>query len=139
MTSERLYVQHAPLPAAAAATETDRTGRNEWRHYDRTPAWAIHTDDVMQPGEDKKGREFNFEATPIKVANRLYLCTPHRRVLVLNATTGKTLWTYDPHNDTRANEYLACRGVPITNRPPRQCPLRSAHYQHHRRCQTHRA
>ncbi|MGL9723503.1 membrane-bound PQQ-dependent dehydrogenase, glucose/quinate/shikimate family [Sodalis sp. (in: enterobacteria)] len=137
ITSERLYVQHAPLPAAAE-TETDRTGRNEWRHYGRTPAgeryspltqltpdnvaqiapaWAIHTGDVMQPGEDKKGREFNFEATPIKVANRLYLCTPHRQVLALNATTGKTLWTYDPHNDTRANEYLACRGVAYYQSP----------------------
>jgi quinoprotein glucose dehydrogenase len=29
------------------------------------PAGAIHTGDVMQPGEDKKGREFNFEATQI--------------------------------------------------------------------------
>ncbi|WP_074013034.1 PQQ-binding-like beta-propeller repeat protein [Candidatus Sodalis sp. SoCistrobi] len=131
LTSERLYVQHAPLPAAAKSAQ-EEAGRNDWHYYGRTPrgeryspltqltpanvagltpAWAIHTGDVMQPGEDKKGREFNFEATPIKVANRLYLCTPHRQVLALNATTGKTLWSYDPHNDTRANEYLACRGV----------------------------
>ncbi|WP_406703091.1 hypothetical protein [Sodalis sp.] len=60
---------------------------------------------------EEKGHEFNFKATQIKVANRLYLSTPHQQVLVLNETTGKTLWAYDPHNDTRANRYLACRGV----------------------------
>jgi quinoprotein glucose dehydrogenase len=49
--------------------------------------------------------------TPVKVGNALYICTPHRQVIALNATTGKMLWRFDPQNDTSANEYLACRGV----------------------------
>jgi quinoprotein glucose dehydrogenase len=38
-------------------------------------------------------------------------------VLALNATTGQTLWSYDPHNNTSANEYLACRGVAYYQSP----------------------
>ena len=76
-------------------------------------------------GETTAGREFNFEATQIKVGNRLYLCTPHRHVIALDATTGKPIWTFDPHAQTAANEYLACRGVAYYEAPPgSDCPRR---------------
>ncbi|MDR5763108.1 hypothetical protein [Caballeronia sp. LZ035] len=74
-------------------------------------AWQYETGDLPRKGETTAGREFNFEATPIKVGDRLYLCTPHRHVIALDATTGKPIWTFDPHAQTAANEYLACRGV----------------------------
>ncbi len=131
------FVHNAPIPAASPAQNDP--ARNQWRYYGRTaagerysplaqltpanvdrlqPAWEYHTGDLPREGEDKAGREFNFEVTPIKVRNQLYLCTPHRRVIALNATTGKQVWTFDPHTDTTANEYLACRGVAYYEAPP---------------------
>ncbi|WP_413722341.1 membrane-bound PQQ-dependent dehydrogenase, glucose/quinate/shikimate family [Sodalis sp. RH24] len=119
----------APLPQTATFPDAQR---NQWLYYGRNaagerfsplaqltpanvgqlqPAWRYDTGDLPREGEDKDGREFNFEVTPIKIRDRLYLCTPHRRVIALNATTGKPIWSYDPHTDTAANEYLACRGV----------------------------
>ncbi len=127
------FVQHQLLPEIKAdATPGPQTEDNDWHFYGRNaagqrfspleqltpanvsqlkPAWEYHTGDVLREGEDKAGREFNFEVTPIKVNNTLYICTPHRQVIALDATTGKQRWRFDPHADTSANEYLACRGV----------------------------
>src|SRR3546814_9380048 len=65
----------------------------------------------LRPGENKGGKEFNFEATPIKIGDSVYFCTPHRDVIALDAVTGKERWRFDPNNDTSANTYLSCRGV----------------------------
>ncbi|MGF6711106.1 quinoprotein glucose dehydrogenase [Luteibacter sp. W1I16] len=129
ITHERT-VRYQPVAAASATTDND----NDWIYYGRTPAgqrfsparqitpanadelqpaWTYHTSDTLREGEDKAGREFNFETTPVKRGNRLYLCTPHRQVIALDATTGKEVWRFDPKTDTRANEYLACRGVAL--------------------------
>ncbi|MEN2976034.1 hypothetical protein P7L78_16215 [Tistrella bauzanensis] len=51
-------------------------------------AWSFSIGDMPKPGEKRRGREFSFEATPIKAGNSLYLCTPHRDVIALDATTG---------------------------------------------------
>ncbi|WP_223878700.1 membrane-bound PQQ-dependent dehydrogenase, glucose/quinate/shikimate family [Phytobacter sp. SCO41] len=128
--SDARFVHHQPFPAEKTTALTD--GEKDWKYYGRTAegqrysplaqitpanvaqlklAWRFDSGDVMQKGEDKAGREFNLEVTPIKVGNALYICTPHRQVIALNATTGKMLWRFDPQNDTSANEYLACRGV----------------------------
>jgi quinoprotein glucose dehydrogenase len=127
------FVHHLPFPAVQSAqrSATEDNG-NDWKHYGRTaagqrfspltqitpqnvnelkPAWRYDTGDVMRKGEDKAGREFSFEVTPIKVGNSLYICTPHREVIALDATTGKQRWKFDPKSNTSANEYLACRGV----------------------------
>nr|WP_318383760.1 membrane-bound PQQ-dependent dehydrogenase, glucose/quinate/shikimate family [uncultured Enterobacter sp.] len=139
--SDARFVQHQPFPQAQP-TAPDTS--NDWKNYGRTPAgqrysplaqitpqnvsqlkpaWEFHTGDVMQKGEDKGGREFNFEVTPIKVNDTLYLCTPHRRVIAVDATTGKMRWTFDPQSDTSANEYLACRGVAYSQTPDdASCP-----------------
>lgn len=124
------FVHPQPFPSARGTVAADTD--SDWKYYGRTaagqrfspltqitpanvatlqPAWQFNSGDVMQKGEDKNGREFNLEVTPIKVGNALYLCTPHRQVIALNATTGKPLWKFDPRNDTAANQYLACRGV----------------------------
>lgn len=131
--SDSRFVQHQPLPAAQTdAAPAQEADANDWHFYGRTPAgqryspleqltpanvsklqpaWEYHTGDTMREGEDKAGREFNFEVTPIKVGNVLYICTPHRQVIALDATSGRQRWRFDPHPDTSANEYLACRGV----------------------------
>ncbi|MEN0074947.1 MAG: membrane-bound PQQ-dependent dehydrogenase, glucose/quinate/shikimate family [Paracraurococcus sp.] len=146
-TTAARHVQHAAIATATAAPVTDPAmPEDEWRHYGRgtdgrrysplaqiTPAnvsqlalaWSVRTGDLPQAFETRNGREFNFEATPIKVGNRLYLCTPHRHVLALDATTGQQVWRFDPENDTSANEYLACRGVAYAEAPAEAgCPRR---------------
>jgi quinoprotein glucose dehydrogenase len=118
-------------PAHAAPADPSSAVESDWRYYGRTEegqryspltqistanvgdlrlAWRYDTEDKPRNGETA-GRAFNSEATPIKVGNRLFFCTPHRQVIALDATTGKPLWRVDPHAGLSANEYLACRGV----------------------------
>ncbi len=125
---------------------------DEWLFYGRTPrgdrfspldqintgnvknlklAWSAHTGDTMRPGEDKggtdAGHEFNFENTPIKVGNTLYVCTGHSWVVAFDAATGQKKWTFDPKADTEADVYLACRGVAYYEAPQgtqTDCPRR---------------
>ena len=109
-----------------------RVADQNWRFYGRTPAgdrfspltgitpanvahlakaWSFSTGDLPREGENAKGREFSFEATPIKVGDSLYFCTPHREVIALDATTGRLRWRYSPGGDMSHNVYQACRGV----------------------------
>ena len=74
-------------------------------------AWRFDTGDMPKPSENSGGKEFNFEATPIKVGDSVYLCTPHRDVIALDAVTCRQRWRYSSRGDTSANVYLACRGV----------------------------
>lgn len=142
--SAQRFVQDNPFPAASAPAP-DHNDR-DWRYYGRTPegdrfspasqitpqnvsklqpAWEFHTGDLAKKFETEKGREYNFEVTPTKVGNRLYICTPHRHVIALEATSGKKIWEYDAKNNTSANEYLACRGVAYYDAPQSQaCPHR---------------
>ncbi|WP_061959316.1 membrane-bound PQQ-dependent dehydrogenase, glucose/quinate/shikimate family [Cupriavidus pauculus] len=129
-TSNERIIVHAQ-PAAALSPASGVPG-NDWRYYGNTPAgqrfaaaaqvspanvgklrqaWRYDSGDMPKQFETENGREFNFEATPIKVGDSLYFCTPHHWVISLDATTGAQRWKYDPHADTSANEYLACRGV----------------------------
>ncbi|WP_413742817.1 membrane-bound PQQ-dependent dehydrogenase, glucose/quinate/shikimate family [Sodalis sp. RH15] len=94
-------------------------------------AWSMRTGDTMQPGEDQggtdAGHEFNFEDTPIKVDNTLYVCTGHSWVEAIDAATGKVNWKFNPNADTKADVYLACRGVSYYKAPEgtvTDCPER---------------
>lgn len=84
-------------------------------------AWRMRTGDVMRPGEDQggtdAGHEFNFEDTPIKVDDTVYVCTGHSWVEAIDASTGKLKWKFDPNADTRPDVYLACRGVSYYKAP----------------------
>lgn len=111
---------------------------NDWRYYGRTargerwspltqidqknvdqlqPAWEYRTGDVVRSGENKHGYEFNFEVTPIKVGDTLYICTPHSQVIALDAQSGAERWRFDPKPETANNAYLACRGVAYYQAP----------------------
>lgn len=74
-----------------------------------TVAWTYRTDDKLRAGEPPKS--VTFEATPLKVGEALFLCTPHNVLISLNADTGKELWRFDPHADTTNAMHMACRGV----------------------------
>ena len=52
-----------------------------------------------------------FEATPLKVGDSLYLCTPANDVVALDAETGKLRWRFDAHSDEKRVGFAVCRGV----------------------------
>jgi quinoprotein glucose dehydrogenase len=118
--------------------------QDDWRFYARTArgdrfspldqitpqnvgklqlAWQIQTGDG--PRDEKP--EYNFEATPIKVGDTLYLCTAHSWVVALDAATGRKKWVFDPRANTNPNIFLACRGVSYYEAPKpadTPCPRR---------------
>ena len=77
---------------------------------DLKEVWHFHTGDVRgRPGDPV---ETTYEVTPLKIGNRLFLCTPHQLVIALDATTGQELWRYDPKiQDHLALQHLTCRGL----------------------------
>ncbi|WP_425466415.1 membrane-bound PQQ-dependent dehydrogenase, glucose/quinate/shikimate family [Pseudorhodoferax soli] len=116
-------------PIAAAADGAVPAG--EWHAYGRTAAgqrhaplaqitpgnvenlqlaWHYRTGDVRgQPGDPE---ETTFQATPLKIGERLFLCTPHQSVVALDATTGAQAWRRDlglPKG--LALQHLTCRGL----------------------------
>ncbi|HSU22401.1 MAG TPA: glucose/quinate/shikimate family membrane-bound PQQ-dependent dehydrogenase [Variovorax sp.] len=80
-------------------------------------AWQYRTGDVRgRPGDPV---ETTFEVTPLKVGNRLYLCTPHQSVIALDATTGAEVWRHDPKvQGALALQHLTCRGLSYHRRTP---------------------
>lgn len=129
----KLAGESVPAPAQAAPTLPD----GEWHAYGRTGhgqrfsplaqitpdnasqlkmAWEFRTGDVR--GKDGDPEETTYEVTPLKIGNRLFLCTPHQSVIALDATTGKQLWRYDPQIEGKlALQHLTCRG--LSYQPPR--------------------
>ncbi|CBS91296.1 glucose/quinate/shikimate family membrane-bound PQQ-dependent dehydrogenase [Azospirillum lipoferum] len=121
---------------ASAGTPGDGSGPTipdgEWHAYGRTGygqryspltgitpenadrlevAWTYHTGDHRgRPGDPK---ETTFEVTPLKIGNRLFLCSPHQLVIALDATTGKEVWRRDLEINPRnlALQHLTCRGL----------------------------
>ncbi len=72
-------------------------------------AWTYRTGDVDLTGE----RRTSFENTPLMVNNRLYLCSPHNKVIALDPASGEELWSFDPHEDktVQYGNFAVCRGV----------------------------
>lgn len=72
-------------------------------------AWHYHTGDLPQPGDPG---ETTFELTPLKIGDRVYICTPHDYAIALDAETGREIWRYDPKITVLSNlQHLTCRGV----------------------------
>ncbi len=72
-------------------------------------AWQYRTGDMKGP--DDIG-ETTYEATPLKVGDTLYLCTPHNWLVALDADHGTERWGYDakvPPESQR--QHQTCRGV----------------------------
>ncbi len=126
----------AARPPGAPASAADVVPDGEWHAYGRTGfgqrwsplaqitpanvgqlklAWEFRTGDVRgRPGDPK---ETTFEVTPLKIGERLFLCTPHQTVLALDATTGRELWRFDPQvRGELALQHLTCRG--LSYQPP---------------------
>lgn len=120
-------------PDARAEVPPDALGvpPGEWHAYGRTAygqrysplsqitpanvsqlevAWTYRTGDVRgQPGDPE---ETTFQVTPLKIGNRLFLCTPHQSIIAIDATTGAEIWRYDPKiRGDLALQHLTCRGL----------------------------
>ncbi|RUQ65260.1 glucose/quinate/shikimate family membrane-bound PQQ-dependent dehydrogenase [Azospirillum doebereinerae] len=117
--------------ASTAASPHPPVPDDEWHAYGRTGfgqryspldritpanakslevAWDYQTGDTRgQPGDPE---ETTFEVTPLKVGNRLFLCTPHQSVIALDATTGAQIWRVTPEiKGELALQHLTCRGL----------------------------
>ena len=68
-------------------------------------AWTYHTGDLPE-------HNYGAETTPIKVGDRLYLCSAMNVLIALDPLTGTERWRYDPHVPDEWIPYTAaCRGV----------------------------
>ncbi|MEE4742439.1 membrane-bound PQQ-dependent dehydrogenase, glucose/quinate/shikimate family [Pseudomonas alliivorans] len=143
------YAVKGQIGSSAASRNTEVAG-NEWVAYGGTQsgqrfssldqinpqtidklsvAWEYHTGDLRDA--DKDAGEYTFEATPLKVNNRVYVCTPHNEVHALNPESGKLDWKYTPEK-TRSylQQHQTCRGVSYyaaptaQNAPAAQCEKR---------------
>ncbi len=70
--------------------------------------WEFRTGDLPQ-NEDEP---FGNQNTPVKVGDRLYLCSALNKITALDAATGAEFWTFDPETPIDAIGYNAsCRGL----------------------------
>lgn len=75
--------------------------------------WEFRTGDLPENDEP-----FGNQNTPVKVGDRLYLCSALNKITALNAATGTEFWTYDPEVSTDAVGYNAsCRGLVYFENP----------------------
>jgi len=57
-------------------------------------AWEWATGET--PQASPRARPGNFQATPLAIGDTLFLSTSYNRVVALDASTGRELWSYDP-------------------------------------------
>ena len=136
----RVEGQLAAAPNEAAARDEAAMPPGEWHAYGRTDygqryapldqitpenvdqlqvAWTYHTGDMR--GQQGDPAETTFEVTPLKIDERLFLCTPHQKVIALDATTGEEAWRYDTQIlDDLALQHLTCRGLAYYPGPTEQ-------------------
>ena len=75
--------------------------------------WEFRTGDLPENDEP-----FGNQNTPVKVGDRLYLCSALNKISALDAATGAEFWTYDPSVTTDAIGYNAsCRGLVYYDNP----------------------
>jgi membrane-bound PQQ-dependent dehydrogenase (glucose/quinate/shikimate family) len=75
-------------------------------------AWTYHTGEKPAVSGARGQRQTAFETTPLVVNGVLYLTTPANRVIALDPTTGRELWTFDPQAKSKKPiQYHAHRGV----------------------------
>jgi quinoprotein glucose dehydrogenase len=117
-------------PVTANAALGGDVPAGEWHQYGRTAfgqryspldqitpsnvanlklAWQYRTGDVKRP--DDIG-ETTYQVTPLKIADTLYLCTPHNLAIALDAATGSEKWRYDANSGMNPDrQHQTCRGV----------------------------
>jgi quinoprotein glucose dehydrogenase len=75
--------------------------------------WEFRTGDLPENDEP-----FGNQNTPVKVGDRLFLCSAMNKIFALDAATGSQFWTFDPEVSTDALGYNAsCRGLVYFENP----------------------
>ena len=75
--------------------------------------WEFRTGDLPENDEP-----FGNQNTPVKVGDRLFLCSALNKIFALDAATGSQFWTFDPEVSTDAVGYNAsCRGLVYFENP----------------------
>ncbi|MCD9028368.1 membrane-bound PQQ-dependent dehydrogenase, glucose/quinate/shikimate family [Luteimonas sp. BDR2-5] len=69
-------------------------------------AWTYRTGDLAVDGAE-------YQVTPLKIDDTMYLCTPLNKVIALDPVTGAEKWRFDPQlQETEGNKaWKRCRGV----------------------------
>lgn len=69
-------------------------------------AWTYRTGDLAIDGAE-------YQTTPLKVGDTMYMCTPFNKIIALDPDSGKEKWRYDPHVQiTDGNkQWKRCRGI----------------------------
>lgn len=100
-------------------THGDRFGQfdqiNKANVKDLKVAWTFRTGDLAVDGKE-------YQGTPLKIDDTLYVCTPSNQVFALDAQTGEKKWSYDPQvKNTFANaHWKRCRGLGYFAEPESQ-------------------
>ncbi len=75
--------------------------------------WTAHTRDLPRDAHN-----YGAETTPIKIGDRLYLCSAKNILLSLDPGTGREIWRFDPQVADKSLPYTAaCRGVSYYRSP----------------------
>jgi len=76
-------------------------------------AWQMRTGELAVDGGE-------YQVTPIKIDDTLYLCTPRNVVIALDPVTGGERWRFDPQvqEGPITKGWKRCRGVAYTALPP---------------------
>src|SRR6202163_4427290 len=116
----------ASAPASAGALDAARlaaasNGRDEWFTPARdtsgayySPLGDINAGNVTRLGfawQHQLGTHRGLEATPIVIDGVMYAVGNFGHVYVLDAVTGRELWTYDPGVDGQWGRYACCDAV----------------------------
>ncbi|RMX06874.1 membrane-bound PQQ-dependent dehydrogenase, glucose/quinate/shikimate family [Corticibacter populi] len=91
------------------------TGGNRYVQFDQINkanvkdlqvAWTYRTGDLAVDGAE-------YQVTPLKIDDTLYLCTPLNKVIAVDAVSGQEKWRYDPQPKITASTrgWKRCRGV----------------------------
>lgn len=79
---------------------------NKQNVKDLQVAWTFRTGDLAINGSE-------YQGTPLKVDDTLYVCTPTNQVFALDAQTGAEKWKFDPKivENEGNKHWKRCRGV----------------------------
>jgi quinoprotein glucose dehydrogenase len=107
------WVAYGGTNHALRYSTLDQINRDNVKKLERV--WTFHTRDL--PDKQTEGK-YSPETTPIKVGDRMYVCSAKNQIIGLNATTSLEIWRYDPKVPDDAIPYGAtCRGVSYYEKP----------------------
>lgn len=110
----------------AAALSGAPTGAQDWPHYgndlggtrfsplaqiDASNVGALSRAWTFSLGKEPSGEPAPFEATPLKIGNRLFVCTGYNDIVALDPESGKQIWRFAAHASVDGVFGQTCRGV----------------------------